>query len=52
MNNEELKALVILLESTLGSMSNDDADKVVRGVVALLKSKITEPQQGGNFGYA
>lgn len=40
MNEEEIKAIIILLESTLGKMSPTEADNVVRGVVALLKSKV------------
>jgi len=42
MNQEEIKAIVIILESTLGNMRPVDADKVIQGVVALLRSKITK----------
>ena len=40
MKEEEIKAIIILLESTLGGMKPFDADNVVRGIVALLKSKL------------
>ena len=41
MKEKEIEAVILLLESTLGSMTATQADNVVRGVVALLKSKVT-----------
>lgn len=40
MTQNEIKAVILLLESTLGDMSPRDADKVVAGVVALLNTKL------------
>ena len=40
MTQQELKAVILLLESTLGDMSPNQADKVVLGVIALLNSKL------------
>ncbi len=40
MKDEEIKAIILLLESTVGTTSSHNADTVVKGVIALLKSKI------------
>lgn len=40
MNDQEIKAVILLLEATLGAMTPAQADQVVQGVVALLKSKV------------
>ncbi len=42
MNEKEIRAVILLLESTLGNMPPRDADKVVEGVIALLKAKVNQ----------
>ena len=40
MSEEKIKAIILVLEATLGSMPSEDADNVVRGVIALLKESL------------
>lgn len=42
MNEKEIEAIIMLLEATLGNMNSYEADKVVRGVVAILKNKLSK----------
>jgi len=41
MTKEKIKAIILLLETTLGSMPPASADNVVRGVIAILNSEIS-----------
>ena len=42
MNEQEIKAIIQILETTLGTMPPRDADNVVRGVIAILRAEVCD----------
>lgn len=43
MNNTKLKQVITLLETTLGSMSSEQADSIVKIAVDMLKEELPSP---------